>query len=317
MTSSQKSPMSASYIAVFVFAIFMLLWCLAMVPSTNSKNGFGIFFWGCVIWWMYKRDNKQLVVFFKVTLWITLGLASICSVVITYFDNNHDIDLKSYLIIFLIATVLDYLLLQFFEIQVINDKKLELSKNTNTTSLDLGNKNSLNNSNIQTSLSNSEREKNPQSQNIKESALKTTEENIYLKIYEELDTKTYDKGLWIKLFAEADGDENKTKVLYVRERYKALTNSKSSNPINEVRNESKNIISSKPIQIDLKDEYYPFNKFTVIDTIREFGVERETAKKIISLNIRKQLNDCFIYKHLTFKTLEEALEYAEVNPQKK
>ena len=317
MTSSQKSPMSASYIAVFVFAIVMCFLCLVIGADTNSKNGLGVFLWGCVIWWMYKRDNKQLVGFFKILLWLTLGVASICAVVITYFDNNYEIDLRGYLILFLIATALDFLLLKFFEKQVINDEKIELTHIKNTTPIFLKHSNSLSTSDVQTNQSNSQRANNPKSQNIEEPNTKTTEDNIYLKIYEELDTKTYDKGLWIKLFAEADGDENKTKVLYVRERYKALTNSKSSNPINEVRNESKNIISSKPIQIDVKDEYYPFNKFTVIDTIREFGVERETAKKIISLNIRKQLNDCFIYKHLTFKTLEDALEYAEVNPQKK
>jgi len=316
MTSSQKSPMSASYIAVFVFAIVMCFLCLAIGAGTNSKNGFGVFLWGCVIWWMYKRDNKQLVEFFKISLWLTLGVASICAVVITYFDNNYEIDLRGYLILFLIASALDFLLLKFFEKQVINDLKIQLSNNANATSLDLGNKNPSTNLSVQTNLSNTQQANNTKSYNSKESTLKTAEENIYLKIYEELETKTYDKGLWIRLFAEADGDENKTKVLYVRERYSALTNSKSPNSINEFKEDSTKISSPKLKQIDVKDEYYPFNKFTVIDTIKEFNVDRETAKKIIALNIRK-LNNSFLYKHLTFKTLEEALEYAKVNPQKK
>lgn len=47
-------------------------------------------------------------------------------------------------------------------------------------------------------------------------------ESIYETIAEELDTNTYDKGLWTKAFAQADGDEIRTKALYIQYRAERL-----------------------------------------------------------------------------------------------
>ena len=44
------------------------------------------------------------------------------------------------------------------------------------------------------------------------------EDAIYDAIAKELDTGATDKGLWTRLFAECDGDENKTKVAYIKQR---------------------------------------------------------------------------------------------------
>ncbi len=44
------------------------------------------------------------------------------------------------------------------------------------------------------------------------------EDAIYAAIAKELDTGATDKGLWTRLFAECDGDENKTKVAYIKHR---------------------------------------------------------------------------------------------------
>lgn len=44
------------------------------------------------------------------------------------------------------------------------------------------------------------------------------EDAIYAAIAKELDTGATDKGLWTRLFAECDGDENKTKVAYIKQR---------------------------------------------------------------------------------------------------
>lgn len=48
------------------------------------------------------------------------------------------------------------------------------------------------------------------------------EERIYETIARELETGSIDKGLWIRLFAECDGDENRTKVLYIKQRAEKL-----------------------------------------------------------------------------------------------
>jgi len=146
---------------------------------------------------------------------------------------------------------------------------------------------------------------------------RSDEERIYLQIHDELENKKYDKALWIKLYAEENGDENKTKVSYIRQRY-AILNPQSSSSNTVIENIPHKTASTRinPVSTPSTNEndYFPFNKFTVIDTIREFHVDKATAKKILTLNIRKS-KGCFLYKHLSFKTLDEALAYAETNPQ--
>ena len=50
------------------------------------------------------------------------------------------------------------------------------------------------------------------------------ENKIYEKISEKIDQNTLDKGLWLKFFAESDGNKEKTKIRYIKERFKVLKN---------------------------------------------------------------------------------------------
>ncbi len=47
-------------------------------------------------------------------------------------------------------------------------------------------------------------------------SLVVDEDAIYAAIANELESRTTDKGLWTRLFAECDGDENRTKVAYIK-----------------------------------------------------------------------------------------------------
>ncbi len=47
-------------------------------------------------------------------------------------------------------------------------------------------------------------------------------EDFYERAWEELETKTYPKGLWARLFAENEGDENKTKIAFIKARVEQL-----------------------------------------------------------------------------------------------
>ena len=49
------------------------------------------------------------------------------------------------------------------------------------------------------------------------------EDAIYATIANEFESGATDKGLWIRLFAECDGDENRTKVAYIKQRAEKLT----------------------------------------------------------------------------------------------
>ena len=48
------------------------------------------------------------------------------------------------------------------------------------------------------------------------------DERIYAKVANELETGGMAKGLWTRLYAECDGDEKRTKVLYIRQRAERL-----------------------------------------------------------------------------------------------
>jgi len=49
-------------------------------------------------------------------------------------------------------------------------------------------------------------------------SLVADEDAIYAAIANELETGATSKGLWTRLFAECDGDENRTKVAYIKQR---------------------------------------------------------------------------------------------------
>jgi len=49
------------------------------------------------------------------------------------------------------------------------------------------------------------------------------EDKMYLEIANELETNSIDKGLWTRLFVKCDGDNNKTKLMYITERMAKLT----------------------------------------------------------------------------------------------
>ena len=51
---------------------------------------------------------------------------------------------------------------------------------------------------------------------------KMLEEEIYRLIAEEIETGSINKGLWTKAFSEADGEDNKTKALYIKYRFDQL-----------------------------------------------------------------------------------------------
>lgn len=54
------------------------------------------------------------------------------------------------------------------------------------------------------------------------SSLSIDENRIYSDIANELDSGNVDKGLWVRLYAETDGNEAKTKVLYIKSRAEIL-----------------------------------------------------------------------------------------------
>ena len=95
----------------------------------------------------------------------------------------------------------------------------------------------------------------------------TNDDEIYESIARELADKNINQGLWTRLFAEAEGDENKTKALYIKRRAEILTEEKNKKleevkamtlaEEEEVRIETKRIARIKELEkIDLSSLSY-------------------------------------------------------------
>ncbi|MEW6406877.1 MAG: DUF3426 domain-containing protein [Chloroflexota bacterium] len=54
------------------------------------------------------------------------------------------------------------------------------------------------------------------------------DDSVYLAIADELESGKTDKALWIRLFAQYEGDENKTKAAYIQQRAEVLTASENA-----------------------------------------------------------------------------------------
>lgn len=55
-----------------------------------------------------------------------------------------------------------------------------------------------------------------------QNTIEAHEERLYEQIAQELDTNTVDKGLWTKAYAQAGGDDQQTRVLYIKARFARL-----------------------------------------------------------------------------------------------
>jgi hypothetical protein len=296
---------------IVAVGILMFLVTSFTTYISGNKSSFYLFVWIMVGYYGYKGDLSSIKQWMKWLIFINLGVLFWVLVFTNDSSVSYLANSQMELALGDVVMLVPKIILFFY-----CDSQLEAPNNItslekNTSSLNLK---VTNNSNK--SAPNAPQVNKSQSSKITQSDFRTNEEKVYLQIYEELENKTYDKALWIKLFAEANGDENKARAQYIKERFAKLISNNLLTPNNvaEIKT-SKEVLIQVPKTIKSEtvvDEYFPFNKFTVIDTVKEFNVEREIAKKILSLNIRKDANK-FSYKQLTFLTLNEALDYAEIN----
>jgi hypothetical protein len=177
-----KSPMSLAYKAVFAFVIFMIFASLL----GGSKSGIGILLWGYTTWLMYKRNNAMLVTLFSGLLWFEVIAGGIGFIVIAL--NVDDISvLWVYGVFILVAIIVAYGLKSFFLNQAKGvDVKTPAKAYSHTTLND--NKNA--------------------SMDIDE---------LWANASKEFNSESRNEGLWAKSFAEANGNADIAKALYLKE----------------------------------------------------------------------------------------------------
>lgn len=200
--SDIKQPMEGAYKGVFIFTIVMAVVVFFVGTATGSKSHIGTLIWGYTAWLMYKRKTSQLVTLYKGLLWLT-GFAALSVVVLfaTYVDTLRYSHLEIFLLITLVFGV-DYALLKFFQRVVANESiitRVSVDPQQATTSSKLPN-----------------------------------DEDTWKAASKELATDR-NEGLWAKCFAEADGDENKAKAAYLKNRFKSLSEEAGATKYNQSR----------------------------------------------------------------------------------
>ena len=75
--------------------------------------------------------------------------------------------------------------------------------------------------------------------------MKEADKKNYELIADEIDTGNTQKALWTKAFSEAEGDENKTKALYIKYRFEDISNGEQKYHEDEIEDvEDSNSITS-------------------------------------------------------------------------
>lgn len=116
-------------------------------------------------------------------------------------------------------------------------------------------------------------------------------DHIYAEIAKELEDGVVDKGLWTRLFAECDGDERRTKVLYIRQRANRL-------------------ISAERLRL----EHEALERTTATDTIKERSLTPSDAQLMDAYGISFE-NERYTYGEYKYEKLADAVNYAKLQAQ--
>lgn len=188
--SSVKAQMSTGYKVVFTLSILMIFFVIIGGAMSGSKSvGFGVWYWGYTAWKMYKRDNDALVSLQKIMLWFEAIAFSIGLAVLLFSDS----DVRRYVDI----TPLGFIILASLSMGVTYllykfFKKKQCAPTTITT---------LSSSSI--------------------------EDRFWEQASRELEGDRH-VATWARAMASAEGDDTKTKALYIKLRASDLQQSNST-----------------------------------------------------------------------------------------
>ena len=120
------------------------------------------------------------------------------------------------------------------------------------------------------------------------------EDAIYTAIAIELETGSIDKGLWTRLFAECDGDENRTKVAYIKRRAEGLRSLDSENrgrsaqslmsmnsPTLEQKREEAFCRENQTWFLNCVERYYPLDKNLISKFIDKWNWPALSANELL------------------------------------
>ncbi|MBT8587842.1 hypothetical protein G6675_06100 [Polynucleobacter paneuropaeus] len=296
-----KAPMTNSYKAIFIFAIVMSFVTLL----AGNKGGIGTLFWGYVAWMMYKRNNAGLVTIFNLSLWLVAFSFFMGFVLLsngTFDEKWFGYSAQGYFLTIIIVGAIDIGLLNYFKNLTTQGNPLINSAPAAPTPTSATPAPILRNSQPEAFTYKSFKEPLEDiAPKIQVSEAAMTDEQIYLKINDELESGDIDKALWLKLFSEVDGDENKTKAGYIRQRFLTIKNIKTQALVQQSH-------SDKPEQA--------ISPTKIREYVNFYGVGDQTAKDMIKYKIWFQ-NDMFIYKTYRYEKVTDAIAFAKLEESKK
>ncbi len=227
-----KSKMTMSYAVIFSISILMMFVVLILASISGSKSaGLGIWYWGYTAWGMYKRNNEKLVIHHKAFMWFAIVGFSIACIILAV---NHDaerymgVSFFEVLVYGGISSGISYGLMMYFKNQLCinNDVKNDISAlniaqlKNQPVQYEGGSRMATMSSNktsvVATETITARTEKiNPNTQLV-------DEESIWEVAFNEFESESRRKGLWAKLLVELNGDIEKSKVQYIKERFEQL-----------------------------------------------------------------------------------------------
>ena len=199
-----KAKMSTSYMVVFVISIVMILVSILSAPATGSKssNAYGVLVWSYTAWFMYKRNNKSLVTFYK-SLLLFQGIATvICFILLSYykeFERTVGFSALGILIFGSIGMFFSYGLLAYFKSQLSQPEMVDVV---------VGSTPSVPSTAIATST------------------VSDISDECWEGASQELSSNQRNEATWARAFAESDGDDNRTRALYIKIRASQIYSSK-------------------------------------------------------------------------------------------
>lgn len=195
----------------------MIFSVLILGSATGTKSsGFGMWVWGYTVWLMYKRRNSDLVSLYKVLLGFDL-FACVVGVCVYLFSDSSIFTVIGYSYVGFITllgcvTLLTYGMYTFFKSQIEPDS--DVVKNNVNRNLHI---NFTNNGNLTSSGSTTSKDLP-----IPNTETLVADDKFWEIASQELKSNNINEALWARLFSETDGDDNKTKARYLKNRVDEL-----------------------------------------------------------------------------------------------
>lgn len=215
----------------------------------GNKGSIYAAIWLMVSYYGYKGNLSSIKNLMK---WLIFINAIVLCIVLLMFDDKtvgYMSSTKEFLAFGVLAMMVPKIILYFYVDSQINSEAHPVISNKTINQPDQKNTSKA----ISKIQSMEDAYSNVQTQfaktNINTSIPTVNEDKFWEMAIEEFDGESRKKGLWAKCFAEADGDENKAKASYLKQRVVELKTEKNKDDLKVSNEKLSNIIHNNPNEV--------------------------------------------------------------------